>query len=306
MKNAPEVSMDEGTDAAWTRFRRRLADRLASLDNGDYVLVELEGDEEDDGRCTPYVQATSADGLYVVAEVSGNPYLIPQHRLDKASRRQLTRLGWARASKGSENRNYSVEFDVSRADEVAVMMVRALREVFGVVHPAFLVGAGIDLTDGGTPVSEAPEPAYDEPLAVVPDDRAELDGLVEQVLTRVLGQTPVRDQDGDIGVVSGSAVVFVRVLPDQPIIEIFAELVVAVTEPDRARFEVAVLNRDCKFAKFVLVDDMVKAHVHLPARPFAPEHLRYALAMMCEMADAVDDDLAFRVGGRTFLDSADA
>src|SRR4051794_37013139 len=70
MKNAPEVSMDEGTDAAWTRFRRRLADRLAALGIGDCVLVELEGDDEADDRCTPYVQASSDDGLHALAEVS--------------------------------------------------------------------------------------------------------------------------------------------------------------------------------------------------------------------------------------------
>jgi T3SS (YopN, CesT) and YbjN peptide-binding chaperone 1 len=105
--------------------------------------------------------------------------------------------------------------------------------------------------------------------------------------------------------VSGTAVVFVRTLPQAPLIRIWAEVAVEVSDLDRAKFEVQVLNRDRPFAKFVLVDDRILAQVHLPASPFAPEHLRSALAMMCELADEVDDDLAVRVSGRRFLEPSD-
>jgi hypothetical protein len=178
--------------------------------------------------------------------------------------------------------------------------------VFGVVHPTFLVAPTLEMELDTDPNDEPRSSScHEKPLASIPDDKEELERLVDETLTPVLGHAPIRDEDGDIGVTTGSAMVFVRVLPDQPIVQLFSELAVAVTEPDRASFEVAVLNRDWRFAKFLLVGDTVQAHVYVPACPFAPDHLRQALAMMCQMADAVDDDLAFRVGGRTFLHASD-
>ena len=104
---------------------------------------------------------------------------------------------------------------------------------------------------------------------------------------------------------SGSAVVFVRTLTHAPLIRIWAVVTLAVGDLDRAKFEVEVLNRDRPFAKFVLIDDRIVAHVHMPAAPFVPEHLRQMLTMMCGLADEVDDDLAVRVRGRRFLEPSD-
>ena len=309
MMNTPEVSVDRITEAAWTRFRRRLADRLATLDIGDAVVVEVEdGDDDgDEGGCTPYVQASSDDGRTASAEVSSNRYLHRRHRLDKVSRGRLRELGWTRPSCSRDTLNYSNEFDLSHADEAAVMMVRALREVFGVVHPAFLVAPLLETDPGDLPAEVVPmasRPA-EEPRLRTPEDKDELERLVDEALMPVFGHPPVRDEDGDIGVTSGSAVVFIRVLSDQPVVQLFAELAVGVTEHERARFEVGVLNRDWKRVKFMLVGDMVRADVFVPGSPFVPEHLRQALGTMCEMADKVDDDLAYRVGGRTFVQPSD-
>jgi T3SS (YopN, CesT) and YbjN peptide-binding chaperone 1/TY-Chap C-terminal domain len=173
-----------------------------------------------------------------------------------------------------------------------------------VTHPAFLVGDVRIGDDPDLPHHETVEPP-DEPLATTPVGREHLDRLVDEALVPFLGQVPNRDDDGDIPVVSGTAVVFVRTLPNAPLIRIWAEVAVEVGDPERAKFEVAVLNRDRPFAKFVLVGDRIVAQVHVPASPFAPEHLRQTLAMMCELADEVDDDLAVRVGGRRFLEPDD-
>lgn len=67
----------------------------------------------------------------------------------------------------------------------------------------------------------------------------------------------------------------------------------------------AVLNDERPLAKFVLVDDRIVAQVYLPGLPFAPEQLRRMLAMMCELADEVDDNLAVRVSGRRFFEPDD-
>ncbi|HEX2174510.1 MAG TPA: hypothetical protein VHG70_01255 [Nocardioidaceae bacterium] len=64
----------------------------------------------------------------------------------------------------------------------------------------------------------------------------------------------------------------------------------------------AVLNRDTRIVKFVLLDDAVLATAHLPAMPFAPRQLRALVSAMAEVVDRVDDDLVARIGGRRGLE----
>ncbi len=305
MSKSANVDLDRVTSKAWRRYRRELADRIADLGQRDVLAVAVEAAIDAPGAGgAPYVQFCGGEGDIVLGEVSGNRYLHASYRLDKDARRRLGEIGWARPRPKHGVFNYRAEVDQSHADQLAVMAVTALREVFGVTHPAFLVGDVRIGDDPDLPHDDTAE-VPDEPLATNPLGRRHLDELVDQALVPFLGQVPNRDDDGDIPVVSGTAVVFVRTLPHAPLIRIWAEVAVEVSDPDRARFEVGVLNRDRPFAKFVLVDDRVVAQVHLPVSPFVPEHLRQTLAMMCELADEVDDDLAVRVGGRRFLEPDD-
>jgi len=305
LSKSASVDLDRVTTKAWHQFRRELADRIADLGPGQVleVVVEAAVDETEAGGA-PYLQFCGGEEDIVLGEVSGNRYLHAAHRLDKQARRRLGQIGWARPRPKHGVFNYCAEVDQSHADQLAVMAVTALREVFGVTHPAFLVG---DVRIGDDPdlphavTVELP----DESLATTPVGREHLDQLVDQALVPFLGQVPNRDDDGDIPVVSGTAVVFVRTLPHAPLIRIWAVVTVEVSDPDRAKFEVEVLNRDRSFAKFVLVDDRIVVQVHLLASPFVPEHLRATLAMMCELVDEVDDDLAVRVSGRSFLEPCD-
>ena len=305
LSKSASMDLDRVTTKAWRRFRRELADRIADLGQREVlgVAVETAIDEPQSG-CAPYLQFCGGEGDTVLAELSGNRYLHAAHRLNKEARRRLGEIGWSRPRPKHGVFNYRAEVDQSHADQLAVMAVTALYEVFGVTHPAFLGGdvrIGDDPTLPKADTVEVPE----EPLATAPAGREHLDQLVDQALVPFLGQVPNRDDDGDIPVVSGTAVVFVRTLPHAPLISIWAEVAVEVSDPDRAKFEVAVLNRDRPFAKFVQIDDRIVAQVHVPAYPFVPEHLRQTLAMMCGLADEVDDDLAVRVSGRRFLEPDD-
>jgi hypothetical protein len=305
LSKSASVDLDRVTTKAWRRFRHELADRIADLGPGEVlgVAVEAAVDEPESG-CAPYIQFWRGEGDSVLGEVSGNRNLHAAHRLDREARRRVAEIGWSRPRPKHGLFNFRAEVDQSHADQLAVMAITALREVFGVIHPAFLVGDVWIGEDPDLPYADPVEPPQ-EPLATTSDDREHLDQLVDQALLPQLGQVPNRDDDGDICVVSGTAVVFVRTLPHAPVIMIWAEVVVEVCDLDRARFEVEVLNRERPFAKFVLEDDRIVAQVHVPAAPFVPEHLRQMLTMMCGLADEVDDDLAVRVRGRRFLEPSD-
>jgi hypothetical protein len=182
------------------------------------------------------------------------------------------------------------------------MAVAALRDVFGVPHPAFLSWPAADAVDVSAGDDSASADRPDEPLAVMPESADHLRTLAAAALTPPGGPAIEFDEEGDIPLPMGSALVWVRVHETAPVVELFSSVVRGAFDRERAAFEVAVLNRDTRMVKFVLLDDAVLATVHLPAMPFAPRHLRAMAAAMADVVDRVDDDLVARVGGRRALD----
>ena len=251
----------------------------------------------------------------VRCEVSSNECLAAEHRLDHLGSGTLTSLGWSTPTcerddddHGEGSANFYIDVERTEADRLAVMAVKALRDVFGVAHPVFLSSENLAEEDEpapnlGVPTSRTESgPDPEEPIAVVPNDREHLQALVDDALTPFFGHLPEHDEDDDIPVVSGSGLVFVRVLEHAPAIQMFSALACDVRDLERAGFEVAVLNRDLRFIKFVLVEDRVMAYLYLPVLPFVSQHLRTMLALMAETVDEVDDDLVARIGGRRAFD----
>src|SRR3954447_9024034 len=307
--------LDRSTERAWSRFQARLADHVAEMDDDEVLVISADSavDPEAEGAA-PYVQFCAWGGTLVRSEVSSNAFLAEEVRLDEAGVAALEDLGWLDPAVGDEDAgdeasaNFHLDTERAEADRLAVMACRALRDIFGVPHPAFLSAGTLeedaDPELGIPAVVSVPEEASVEPPAVFPRDRDHLRGLVDRALTPFFGNEPRHDEDDDIPVVSGSALVFVRVMEQMPTVELFCCLVHDVTDADRAAFEVAVLNRDETFLKFLLVDDAVMAYLYLPAYPFAPEQLRTMLSVMSRSVDKLDDDLATRVGGRKTFESA--
>jgi hypothetical protein len=293
--------LDRSTARAWSRFQARLADHLFDMGDDDVLVVDTEVARRDFAGAAPYVQF-ARDGSTVRGEVSGNTYLAEAYELDEDDISVLTALGWQPPTLGPSgpggegSANFFVDLPCAEADRLAVMAVKALREVFGVAHPAFLAadGLGQDPEVPGPPAEERPP----EPLAVMPESAEHLRDLVDAALTPLFESAPERDSDGDIPVPWGSSLVFVRVDEETPVVELFSVVVDAVADLERAAFEVGVLNRDLRFMKFLLVDGRVLARVHLPAWPFVPEHLRAMLTGMSAKIDELDEDLLARVGGR--------
>ena len=299
--------LDRSTERAWSAFQARLADRVADLSDDEIVVVEVGSvvDEDAEGAA-PYVQFCAWGDTLVRCEVSSNEYLDAQVRIDRAGLDTIVELGWKAPTAcrdedaGEGSSNFFLDAERAEGDRLAVMATRVLRDVFGVAHPAFLLTD--DLAPETPPVP--PEPSVEAP-ATFPRDREHLQELVDAALTPFFGHEPSHDEDDDIPVVSGSAMVFVRVLEEAPIVQLFCPLVREVGDRDRAAFEVSVLNRDQRFLKFVLAGDDVMVHMYLPAYPFAPEHLRAMLSLMSSSVDSLDDDLVARVGGRRMFEATE-
>lgn len=310
MSELDEFDLDRAVKRAWAAFQTRLADHIAGMSDDDILIVELGGGDHSDGAA-PYVQFKAWGGDLVRCEVTSNAYLDPLFGLSTDAERVLTGLGWNAPTYGrreeadSGSDNFHLDLERSYADRLAAMTVRAFRDVWSVPHPAFLIADALgqapppDLgVTGQAEVEPPPLPAISHP-----QDAEDLQRLVDETLTPVFGHPPQKDDDGDIPVRSGSALVFVRVRRDAPVVEVFAPLVRDISGRTRAAEVVADLNRRSVFIRFVLLDDAVLAVISLPAMPFVPAHLRDMLALMSETADDIDDQLAERLGGRlTFQD----
>ncbi len=307
--------VDRSSARAWSRFQASLADHLVGMGDDDTLLIEVEVADDDLDGAAPYVQfAGFGEGTMLRGEVSGNAWLDEKYELGGDQCDRLAHLGWCPPTAGPAedagegSANFFLDVELTEGDRLAVMTVRALREVFGVPDPAFLIAE--DLVDETRTVPLPPKPSAvaadaEEPVATTAESQEHLQELVDAALTQMFGSTPEKDEDGDIPVPWGSALVFVRVEESAPVVQLFGILVEGVTDLERAAFEVNVLNRDNRFLKFFLAGDRVVAQLHLPAWPFVPEHLRTMLGGMASRLDEIDEDLVARVGGRRALEPGD-
>lgn len=306
-----QEDLDSQVEDEWKRFRGRLADRISAMEVDEvlYVQAPIGIDEEELEGTAPYVLVLRWDTDDLRAEVVSNPYLDERYALTAADEDALLEMGWEAAEwSGEEDEepvNFHVDAEPREADRIAAMMTTALRDTFGCVHPSFLVGDLEEISSaehGSDRWTEGPEEP--EELAVMPTDDGHLRALVDAALRVMFGDDLSHDEDGDIPVVDGKSVVWVRVLDDSPVIDLFAHVVLGVSERSRVAVELDLLNRANQLFKFVLVDDYVVMKARLVAVPFAPGQLRGLLALMLREVDDLARELAVRLGGRRFLETA--
>ncbi|RYP86844.1 hypothetical protein EKO23_07665 [Nocardioides guangzhouensis] len=302
------------TDEAWAEFRRQLADHVAGMRDDDLLHIELEQARDEDalGGVAPYLQMVAWGEGAIRAEVCSNTYLDDRFRLGQGQERRLVELGWELPTYGRDDEPdhgsplWWADVEVREADRLAVMCVGALREVYGCPHPAFLVVDGFDPVGFTAPEPHELPPAEPvEPALVMPQDRDELVEAVDRALGRVYGEPVKHDSDGDVPIVLGESMLFIRVSHEEPMVELFADLVIGVEDREAAAREVALLNRNLLFGTVILRDDDTIALKHfLYATPFVPRQFRAVLDRMISDLDRNAADLVARVGGERFLSPA--
>lgn len=301
---------DRSVEMAWVRFQRKLGDFVADLEDGDLSVVHALLPSEPEEGTGPFIRFSAhAGGTMVRAAAASNHFLAPAYQLTQEDVDVLVGGGW-RAPDPSlvgepEAALFVVEQPRRRADLVALMSVRALRDAFGVPHPAFLQGGPLEPAPVVEPGSgHEPErvPDFELMQLLRPESPEELDHFVAQTLTEILGREAYRDDDGDFPVRVGTVVLFVRPLASEPIIEVFSPLIRDIADRDRALLEVSILNRDAQFISYHLTGSTIVARMNVPAFPFVPNQLAVLLSRMADTLDTVDEDLSLRVGGRQWLD----
>jgi len=313
----PEYDLDKRLAIAWIQLGGRLTSALTGLTPYETLVIELPSafDGTELTGSTPYLQFMAYGEDLVRGELSGNHVLDVRHRLSDVQGQALLELGWAAPApdpsnlEDGESPNFSIDAAPGELAELAGTAVATIRDVFGIPHPSFLIAAGGEGGMGGAaaslglprPAPEEPSTDDDEPIAIEPRDRDHLIELVDAALVPVVGGVPAHDDDGDIPIRSGSAIVFVRVAVDGPFIELFSPVLVEVEGTPLALERISQLNRWVRFVSFGWDSGTVHASMHLYCHPFVPEHLRHAVGVLTSVADRLDDELRLGLGGRRFF-----
>jgi hypothetical protein len=326
------ILLDEPTTAdlrekvtqAWREFADALATVLSTLPAGAHVDVTLDPTASGTGSAIYSVSIRVGEGGAVEALAVGNAALPEGFRMDRSAVADMVALGWSPPGvlAGSGD-SFGLRTTVAAASRLAATVTRTLRDVYGAPHPAFLVylvhdadDAPLDMPPLGTARHELAADADLDPL----DGDGTMDGddlageaipLDERVRTVVaaMSKTAVDqlqvDGDGDIGIRAGSAMVFVRVRDNPPLVDVFSPILTEVQPTEKLYVKLSELTNRMPIGRLYCTSDTVWASIPVFGRNFQATHLMLAVQVMTGLADELDDRLHGEFGGKRFFGEGD-
>jgi hypothetical protein len=326
------ILLDEPTTAdlrakvteAWREFAASLAALIPTLAPGAHVDVTLDPTASGTGTAVYSVSMRVLDDNVVEALAVGNAELPEGYRMDRSAVADLVALGWSPPGVLPDSgESFGLRTTADQAGRLATIVSRTLRDVYGAPHPAFLVYLVHDIDD--EPIDTVPlGTARHEPNL---EAGVDLDGLpaaaamaaaaeeaiplAERVRTVVatMSKTTVdqlqEDADGDVGIRAGSAMVFVRVRDNPPLIDVFSPILTGVEPTEQLYVKLSELTNRMPIGRLYCAQDTVWASIPVFGRNFQPAHLMLAVQVMTGLADELDDRLHGEFGGKRFFGEGD-
>jgi hypothetical protein len=311
---------------AWQDFARTLAAVLRQLAPGTILDVTLDPTASGTGDAVYEVRITAGESGELTALAVANALLPEGYRLDRNAVGALVALGWSPPGVLDSSGNFfGLRLPVSDSSRLAVVVSRTLRDVYGAPHPAFLTyeatgrdGDAVHIPALGAArllsaeeVDEGgDEAATDRAVVRLGDDvvKLPLADQVAAVVATLLKTTPdalTMDPDGDIGIRAGSAMVFVRVRDNPPLIDVFSPILTEIQPSQQLYVKLSELTNRMPIGRLYCTGDTVWASVPVFGRDFQPTHLMLAVQVMTGLADELDDRLHGEFGGRRFFSEGD-
>ena len=303
---------------AWQEFAVALGGAFVDLPAGTHLDLALDPTASGTGDAVYGVTVEIAADGQVRALAVGNGSLPDGYRLDRQQVGALVALGWSPpgvvAGSGDD---FGLVDGVDQSRRLAVTIARTLRDVYGAPHPAFVTYVArddnhspVDLAALGTarPLLRPGDGVLD--LSTLDDDDEEmsLGERVTAVVASLLKTTPEAlqvDSDGDIGIRSGSAMVFVRVRDNPPLVDVFSPVLTEVELTEKLYVKLSDLTNRMPIGRLYCTNDTVWASVPVFGRDFQPTHLMLAVQVMTGLADELDERLQGEFGGRRFFGEGD-
>jgi hypothetical protein len=312
---------------AWSDFTGALAKALGELAAGSRMDITVDQAALEGGLPIYEVSVACPTTGQLAAHAVGNTMLPDAYRLSRTSIGELVALGWTPpGANGDHDERYSLALAQDQAARIAAVLTRTLRDVYGAPHPAFLLYTVESESEAEGEPGAAPTPPTVPPLgparlvATHGDDdtaglpsQAELSVLplpeqVATVLAALLKTTPESlpvDNDGDFGIRSGSAMVFVRVREDPPLVDVFSPVLTEVTTTQPLFARLSELTARLPIGRLYCANNTVWASVPVIGRNFQAAHLMLAVQVMTGLADELDDRLHGEFGGKRFFVEGD-
>ncbi len=272
-----------------------------------FLILSLPSDE---AGLRAYVQFAhwgnddgSSAGLRVEAVGSGN---MPATRpLTPVQEERLGSLEWEGPADDRGGRNFVREWPMPAPFvEVAALVTRTLREVYGITDPTDLrfryssfEGTDVEDIDLGLEIDERPaRPTSKPPMRPA---AAGLAPLVEDGLRRLLGVDRLeRDADGDYPIAVGSALMFVRLIDGRPpMVGVFSPILGDIDEGPGLFAALNDVNRRIHYARAFWVARQVIIAIELPAVDITADQIAFACVQLGSLADHLDNVLHGRFGG---------
>jgi hypothetical protein len=114
------------------------------------------------------------------------------------------------------------------------------------------------------------------------------------------------DGDGDIGIRAGSAMVFVRIRDNPPLIDVFSPVLTEVEPTEQLYVKLSELTNRMPIGRLYCASDTVWASIPVFGRNFQATHLMLAVQVMTGLADELDDRLHGEFGGKRFFGEGDS
>jgi hypothetical protein len=331
---------------AWREFARALAALLPTLVAGTYLELTLEPTASGTGTAVYSVSVQASEEGRLVALAVGNAALPQAYRMDRAAVADLVALGWSPPGvvEGSGD-SFGLRTTTGQAGQLAAIVSRTLRDVYGAPHPAFLVylahdgeeqpiavgplgtarpEAVFDLSDEDAvddlAAGSAADPENSTPAGAprgrttkgsrngAEEDPSALDEQVRTVVAALMKSEPEQlqlDGDGDIGIRAGSAMVFVRVRDNPPLVDVFSPVLTEVEPSEQLYAKLSELTNRMPIGRLYCTNDTVWASIPVFGRNFQATHLMLAIQVMTGLADELDDRLQPEFGGKRFFGEGD-
>ena len=298
---------------AWAEFGQAFAAALPGLAAGSSLDITLDPTAAGAVDAVYEVSVTAGTDGTVSAHAVSNALLPPEYRLPRTVVGELVELGWTPPGADSDDR-FSLTLPLGQAPRVAAIVTRTFRDAYGSPHPAFLryrVEPPVDASDDEAaqwPTLGAARPLSSEANNLTLPERADLSILslpeqVAAVIGAMLKTSPENlpvDKDGDIGIRSGSAMVFVRIRDNPPLVDVFSPVLTDVTASPQLFAKLSELTHRMPIGRLYCTNQTVWASVPVFGRDFQATHLMLAVQVMTGLADELDDRLHGEFGGKRF------
>lgn len=312
------ADLREKVTHAWREFAESLADLLPQLPAGGQLDLSLDPTASGTGDASYSVTVTAGEPGQLLARAVGNASLPEAFRMNRAAIADMVALGWSPpgVEPGSGEQFGMTATGPDAARTLATVLSRTLRDIYGAPHPAFLVYLAYDADEEPLPApplgTARPLPAGGPPPAAPTQaDRHSAATLREQVHTVLAAMqqtTPdklVADADGDIGIRAGTAMVFVKVRDDPPLVDVFSPVLTGVEPSEQLYGRLSELTNRMPVGRLYCANQTVWASVPVFGRNFQPSHLVLAVQVMTGLADELDDRLHGEFGGKRFFGEDD-